>query len=302
MVIRPSLQLYEVIVCSGTVWQRMVPFLFFTYEIIPGGIYMKNVFIEGIQGMGKSTLVNNIFNSIPEFHVCREGDYSPIDLAWCTWMSKQEYETVLKYYEQIQDELIKNTVQEQEHFVISYTKIITDIPNFYKELGKYEVYNGRKTLHDLKELIFSRYRKFSETGYLFECSFYQNIIEDLILFHLLNDDEIIEFYRELYNNVDKEHFLLLYLYSDKLEDNVKIIQKERCDHLGNELWYQMMSEYLTHSPYGNKHGCSTFEDMINHFKHRQRLETHIIREIISDNAIILPAKEWKIDEVISFIK
>lgn len=65
---------------------------------------------------------------------------------------------------------------------------------------------------------------------------------------------------------------------------------------------KMMSEYLTHSPYGNKHGCSTFEDMINHFKRRQRLEMHIIREIISDNAIILPAKEWKIDEVISFIK
>ena len=80
---------------------------------------MKNVFVEGIQGMGKSTLVNSIFKAVPEFHVCREGDYSPIDLAWCTWMSKGEYEAVLKCYEPIRDEIIKNTVRDQEHYVVS---------------------------------------------------------------------------------------------------------------------------------------------------------------------------------------
>lgn len=73
---------------------------------------MKNIYIEGIQGMGKSTLVNRISNAIPELHVCREGDYSPIDLAWCTWMSEQEYETVLKKYNLIRDEIVKNTIRE----------------------------------------------------------------------------------------------------------------------------------------------------------------------------------------------
>lgn len=263
---------------------------------------MKNVFIEGIQGMGKSTLVTSLSNAIPEFHVCREGDYSPIDLAWCTWMSSDDYNTVLNRYAPIRDEIIKNTVQENEHFIVSYTKIITDIPNFHRELEKYEVYNGRKTLQELKELIFSRYRKFSKTGYLFECSFFQNIMEDFILFHLLDDAEIVEFYRELYRNVNKEQFLLLYLYSDNLEETIKTIRKERCDDSGNELWYQLMFQYLIHSPYGVKHGYRTFEDMITHFKHRQGLEMHIIKEIVGDNAVILPAKEWKIDELISFIK
>ncbi len=262
---------------------------------------MKNVFIEGIQGVGKSTLVNSIFNAIPGFHVCREGDYSPVDLAWCTWMSKEEYETVLKCYKPIRDEIIKNTVQEKEQFIVSYTKIITDIPNFHKKLEKYEVYNGRKEFRDFKELVFSRYRNFSGTGYLFECSFFQNIIEDLILFHLLSDDEIVGFYRELYSNINKEEFLLLYLYTDELEENIKAIKKERCDDLGNELWYQMMLEYLMHSPYGKRHGYSTFEDMITHFKHRQQLEMRIIREIIGDRAVILSAKNWTVDEIISIV-
>ena len=84
---------------------------------------MNNVFIEGIQGMGKSTLVNSIFAAIPEFRVCREGDYSPVDLAWCTWMTKEEYEAVLQCYKPIRDEIIKSTVQEQDHFIVSYTKL-----------------------------------------------------------------------------------------------------------------------------------------------------------------------------------
>lgn len=50
---------------------------------------------------------------------------------------------------------------------------------------------------------------------MFECSFVQNIIEDLILFHLISDEEIIEFYRNLFDIVDTSSFMLFYLYSNK---------------------------------------------------------------------------------------
>ena len=30
---------------------------------------MKNIYVEGIQGLGKSTLVNSISNLFPELHV-----------------------------------------------------------------------------------------------------------------------------------------------------------------------------------------------------------------------------------------
>lgn len=263
---------------------------------------MKNIFIEGIPGMGKSTLINSIYNAMPEFNICREGDYSPVDLAWCTWMTKEEYEETLKRYESIQEDIIKNTVCEGEHYIISYTKVITDIPNFHKELENYEVYSGRKSFDDFKKIIFSRYKNFRDTGYLFECAFFQNIIEDLILFYLMSDEEIIEFYRELYNNVNKDSFLMLYLYSDNLEENIEIIKKERSDDAGNELWYKLMIQYISNSPYGKKYGCHTFNDMIKHFNHRQALEMKIIREVIGDGAIVLPAKEWDIENVLELCK
>ena len=135
---------------------------------------MKNIFVEGIQGMGKSTLLRSISAEITELHICWEGDYSPIDLAWCTWMTKEEYDQLLERYEPIREEITKNTVQEDERYIVSYTKIITDIPNFHRDAEKFEIYNGRKSLQELKEIVISRYQKFSKNGYLFECCFFQN--------------------------------------------------------------------------------------------------------------------------------
>lgn len=71
---------------------------------------MKNIFIEGLQGTGKSILLQSIFTNIPEYHVCREGDYSPIELAWCTWMTEKEYHAVLEKYSGIRNEIVENTV------------------------------------------------------------------------------------------------------------------------------------------------------------------------------------------------
>ncbi len=59
---------------------------------------MKNIFIEGIQEMGKSMLLNHLARQKPEYHICREGDYSPVDLAWCTWMTEEEYNQVLRVF------------------------------------------------------------------------------------------------------------------------------------------------------------------------------------------------------------
>lgn len=262
---------------------------------------MKNIFIEGIQGAGKTTLVNEISKLNPKLHVCREGDYNPIDLAWCALMSEKEYEQIIEKYNDLEEEIQKNTVREKEDYIVTYTKIHADIPGFYKVLENYEVYCGRKTWPKLKEIILERFRGFTQTGYLFECAFFQNIVEDLILFHMLSDEEIVDFYRELFRVAGAQEFLLFYLHTDGLEESINIIKSERCDDEGNEMWFQMMLEYLTNSPYGRKHGCKSWEDLIHHFKHRQELELFIIKEVLGEKAVVLPAKEYDRKLVLSLV-
>lgn len=50
-------------------------------------------------------------------------------------------------------------------------------------------------------------------------------MEDLILYHQLSDNEIAEFYHELYDRTDKGSFRLLNLYSDDLEEILSFLQE-----------------------------------------------------------------------------
>lgn len=261
-----------------------------------------NLWIEGLQGSGKSTLLQEIVTLRSDYKFCREGDYSPVELAWCTWMDKGQYEAVLARYEAISEEIKQYTVQENDRYIVMYTQILTDIPGFHRDLEQYEIYNGRKSFDEVKDIVTSRYTAFRDTGYVFECSFLQNLTEDLILFHEKSDEEILEIYRELFAALDKESFRLVYLYSEDVEENIRIISKERSDTDGTPLWLPMMLEYLKNSPYGMKRGLENFDDLIAHLKHRQELELRIIKEIVGERAVVLKSKQWTRKELSDILK
>jgi len=256
-----------------------------------------NLWIEGLQGSGKSTLLQEIVTMNPQLKICREGDFSPVELAWCAWLDQEQYEAVLTRYAAISEEIKQYTVKEGERFIVMYTRILTDIPGFHRDLEQYEIYNARKSFAEIIDIVTSRYKAFRDTGYVFECSFLQNLTEDLILFHEKSDEEILAIYRDLFASLDKESFRLLYLYSGDVEENIRIISKERSDTDGTPLWLPMMLEYLKNSPYGMRHGLESFEDLITHLKHRQELEVRIIKEVVGKQAVVLKSKQWTKEEI-----
>ena len=93
-----------------------------------------NFFIEGLQGSGKSTLANRIGEMHPEYTILREGDYSPLELSWCAYVTDIQYKAILAQYSSIRQEIEEKSHQEGDRWVICYTKIITDIPGFHKDL------------------------------------------------------------------------------------------------------------------------------------------------------------------------
>ena len=57
-----------------------------------------NYFIEGLQGSGKSTLVRKLSELHPDHSAICEGDYSPVELAWCAYVDEAKYQEILEKY------------------------------------------------------------------------------------------------------------------------------------------------------------------------------------------------------------
>ena len=65
-----------------------------------------NYFVEGLQGSGKSTLVKRLSDKHSDHRAFHEGDYSPVELAWCAYTSRDTYSAILKKYPEIKNEII----------------------------------------------------------------------------------------------------------------------------------------------------------------------------------------------------
>ena len=257
-----------------------------------------NLFVEGLQGSGKSTLTDKLAKLYPAYRLIKEGDYSPIELAWCAYVCKDTFDQILERYPDLSEAIRQNSVNEDEHIIICYTKIRTDNSDFYKDLERCEIYNNRTNDEQFKNIIISRFKNFNDDGLIFECSLFQNIVEDMILFRNMSDEQIISFYAQLKEILKDKDYLIYYLISDDIESNFEIIRKQRTDEKGNEVWYEMMLDYFNNSPYAASRNLSGEEELIKHFYHRQQLELTICRQLFNDRCRLLQAKNYSEAELL----
>ena len=78
----------------------------------------NNYFVEGLQGAGKTTFVQKLSDKLEDYQVFREGDFSPVELAWCAYVTEEQYNDILKDYPSIGEEIKAKTVIEG-----AYTRI-----------------------------------------------------------------------------------------------------------------------------------------------------------------------------------
>ena len=259
---------------------------------------MKNhIFIEGLQGSGKSTLLRNLFRKYPEYKAYFEGDISPVELAWCSYMTKEQYEEAMQKFPHVEKEIRQWTRQEGNRYIVAYTRILADMREFYEWMESFEIYNGRITFEEFHDIIMNRYWALEPGKNLFECSFFQNSMESMMLFYQMSEQEIVDFYREAYGILQPKGFHMLYLRSENIKENILQIKKERSDEHGVELWYPLMLKYLKDSPYGKEHGFEGMDDMIAHFERRTAIEERIIREVLKEDCTVLKSKGYCVEEI-----
>ncbi|MBP3489954.1 MAG: hypothetical protein J6K53_16395 [Roseburia sp.] len=251
-----------------------------------------NYFVEGLQGAGKSTMIGALSAKLPEYKVFREGDYSPVELAWCAYVTEAQYGEVLARYPMLEQEIADKTVIEDDHRIICYTQILTDVEGFHKDLEQYEIYNGNVARDLFENIILNRYQKWNGTGQIFECSVFQNIIENQMLYLMMTDEEILDFYRKLEQVLSNKTYKIIYLDVEDIFGTIEVIRKERSDDEGNELWFPLMVQYLEDSPYGKRHLLRGMDGLLMHLERRKKLEHRIISEILKDRALVVRSKEY----------
>lgn len=261
----------------------------------------NSYFVEGIQGAGKTTLVQQLSDKLSDYKVFREGDFSPVELAWCAYVTEEQYNNVLKDYPSLNAEIKEKTVAEGDHRIICYTQILTDVPDFHKSLEKFEIYNGNLDKKSFENVIFERFRKWNEEGQIFECSIFQNIVENQMLYLMMTDEEILSFYKGLEKILIDKPYKIIYLDMDDIPEGIAVIRKERSDDKGNELWYPLMTKYVEESPYGKEHALRGAEGLLMHLERRKALEHRIIDEIFKENAIVVKSKNYTLNDIVPLL-
>lgn len=261
----------------------------------------NNYFIEGLQGAGKTTFVRRLSDVLKDYQVFREGDFSPVELAWCAYVTEEQYHKILTDYPSLREEIERKTVTEGGHRIICYTQILTDIPGFHKNLGKFEIYHGNLDKESFENVILGRFEKWNGEGQIFECSIFQNIIENQMLYFMMSDEEILDFYRRLKGVLADKPYRIIYLDVEDIPDGIDVIRKERSDDEGNELWFPMMVRYLEESPYGKAHGLTGLEGLLAHLEKRRALERRLAKEVLGERVVVVKAKEYVVGDVVERI-
>ena len=262
----------------------------------------NNFFVEGLQGAGKTTLVQQLSANLPEYGVFREGDFSPVDLAWCAYVTEEQYNNVLLKYPTLHTEIKGKTVAEDDHKIICYTQILTDVPDFHRKMERYEIYNGNLDKESFENVIFNRFNKWNGEGQIFECSVFQNIIENQMLYLMMADDEILSFYRRLKIILMDKPYSIIYLDMEDIPNGINIIRKERSDDKGNELWFPLMIRYIEESPYGKEHALAGPGGLLKHLERRRALEHRIIDEIFKEKTIVVKSKDFTLNDILALIQ
>ena len=251
-----------------------------------------NYLVEGLQGSGKSTLVKKLEERFPGYTVYREGDYSPIETAWCAYLTEEEHARVLARYPALRGQIEENTFAEGNRRVVCYTRVRTDDRAFYADLERFEIYNGRVPADDFLSIRLGRYARWHGDGTISECALLQNTVEDMILFRQWTDGEILAFFRRVREALEGKPYRILYLRTDDIPGSLGVVRRERSDENGNELWFPMLLGYFDESPRAKARGLAGEEDLLAHLAHRQELELRICREIFPDRTEILSSKDY----------
>ncbi len=267
---------------------------------------MKLLLIEGIPGSGKTTLAEQAMRHYESSgkHVVKyqEGDLHPVDLAWCSLLSEEEYKHVLKECSEVKEAVIKHTQRLDDLFVVGYTKIGLPMkdPRIKSYFEPKEIYGGRVDVETFMGIHKKLWSKFFDSTHdedvaIFECAYLQNHVNEMLLMYDYSEDEIIRYVKELIPSDSTIDVELIYLDNENVRETIDRVAAQRVssDKSKWDDWIDLVLDYIKNSKYGEINGCDSHEEMYSFFEKRVSLEHQIMSELnFPVHVINNPGFEW----------
>ncbi len=209
-------------------------------------------------------------------------------------MSDAQYSKILEQWDDLRDQIRSKSHKEGDCWIVCYTQVKSENREFYAQLEKHEIYNGRTAFEEFKSIVLTRYRNWHGDSSIFECSLLQNAVEDMILFRDMSDGSILDFYKEVRSALDGKEYEISYIESPDIGKNLDAVRAERVDKDGNEIWFDMLMGFFVNSPYAKKRSLDRYEDLLTHLQHRQTLELQICREIFGEKVTVIQSKTYSL--------
>lgn len=251
----------------------------------------KIIMIEGLPGSGKTTYANKLHHYLKALGqtvmVYNEGSLNPIDLCWCSYMKKHEFDLLLDQYSHLKNDIIHHTVERDDHFITAYTRVRIEQEkdrSFYKYCSQFEIYkfNDFAQFRDIHRRLYQSFNNEHDEGiYIFECAFLQNHMNELILKFDLRLKQMVDYFTELLIRLDQFDITLFHLQQVDVDYTIKKVSSERTKEKMNmdTDWFDLVVEYIEKQPYGLSKGYSKERGAIQYFKDRQNLEQRILPQL-----------------------
>lgn len=229
-----------------------------------------NIFVEGLVNIKRRAIVNSIIDENKSYSAFLD-EISPIEIYSKAYLDDEKYERFIKKYplhiENIKENTEYTRYHDEFHIIVDYNNIKDETLSL--ELKKHNLFGGNFSIIKFMEIIKSKYTCYYGDKNVFENKLFGKIIDEFLMYSNFDDDKIIEFYQDLFNDF-KFNCFIYYIEPESIDEVIKDFTKEEID---------LFLESLKKSQYGKRNKVIDENDLKKYIDKHIALEKKIIFKV-----------------------